>query len=461
MATGKVTTAIQPRQGAVRLDPDNDHESMKTTTIAHRNTTTRKQQQRYEDGHGGGGNTKTTTVTRRRPRRRRPPPPPPPPRMTDDNSDDDDSGDDDDDGGGGGQSHSDGAAGLYGNVNVKLYIPGHFLRVVIRVAVQTKANKGGHAGGTRLLSPFCPLPPFVRNGGAGQETRTPPPPLGSRAGEGPPPVRAQWGHDRTHTRGTSPATAAPAPVCTQGRGGAGMKCGTGQDTRRGTAQGKARATPLPPSYRGPRALCQRQRDGPSPLASTQRQHANKGRTGGREWAHPPHPLRPAAICMRAGRAPTWSSAPSPRVGVREQRPNRNVQSGPPLGGVLSPSAVPPPLPRFAPGKNAHGRRRGTPLSRRFARKGERERPRRSDPPFPGFAPGRNGQTRMGGSVEPPCLSRRFARTGERERAATQKRPPLPPGSRARAKRHAEVPPSPVCTPGARGPLLARYPHLST
>ncbi|KAH9024178.1 hypothetical protein EDB84DRAFT_1564499 [Lactarius hengduanensis] len=54
----------------------------------------------------------------------------------------------------------------------------------------------------------------------------------------------------------------PLPFARKGR--AGTRCGTGQDTRRGTAWGKARATPLPPSHRGPHTQRQWGRDGPPP-----------------------------------------------------------------------------------------------------------------------------------------------------------------------------------------------------
>ncbi|KAH8983086.1 hypothetical protein EDB86DRAFT_3085619 [Lactarius hatsudake] len=122
--------------------------------------------------------------------------------------------------------------------------------------------------------PLCPLPPFARNGGAGQETQTPPPPLLTRERG----LRKKKGHaPRSRAMGArqvSPPSfireqdtreKPPQPPLPFARkGSAGTRCGTGQDTRRGTAWGRARATPLPSSHRGPRAQHQRGRDGPPP-----------------------------------------------------------------------------------------------------------------------------------------------------------------------------------------------------
>ncbi|KAH9034602.1 hypothetical protein EDB85DRAFT_2144254 [Lactarius pseudohatsudake] len=150
----------------------------------------------------------------------------------------------------------------------------------------------------RVRSPPLPLPPFARNGGAGQETQTPPSPLltrkrGLRKKKGhAPPFACNGGATgippslirEQDTRDKPPQP--PLPFAR--KGSAGTRCGMGQDTRRGTAWGKARTTPLPPSHRGPRAQRQRGRDSlpPGLRAEATRKRGARGAT---RMGAPPHP----------------------------------------------------------------------------------------------------------------------------------------------------------------------------
>ncbi|KAH9172288.1 hypothetical protein EDB89DRAFT_2242996 [Lactarius sanguifluus] len=415
MATGKATTAIKARWAAASDSTLSRQRLLArtTTTIAGSQHRTERQRQRQRQRQRRWTTTTTT--------------------MDNDNGQRTDNGLGRNDGGG--QSHGDAAAGF-----VLVYPSCLALRVMTRVAGWPRchpypypshpvaATRAGHPNPCHCLIPPAP-PSFTRE----QDT-----------------------HTRDKPRHRSPRSHLRAR---EGRHRNEVRHGTGHTARDGAGEG-TRNAPSPFLPGTARAMPEAAR---WPLSPGFRAEATRkrGARGGTRTGAPPTPFAPRRHLHAGGArsnleqrplSPGWRAGAAPEPERAERPPSR---------GRAQPQRGAPPLPRFAPGKNAHGRRRGTPLSRGFARKGERERPCRSNPPFPGFAPGRNGQTRMGGSAEPPCLSRRFARTGERERAAAQKRPPLPPGSRARAKRHAEVPPSPVCTPGARGPLLARYPHLST
>ncbi|KAH9012252.1 hypothetical protein EDB85DRAFT_2159196 [Lactarius pseudohatsudake] len=133
---------------------------------------------------------------------------------------------------------------------------------------------------------------------AEQETQTPPSPLLTRERG----LRKKKGHAPPFARNGGATGIPPSLIREQDtrdkppqpplpfarKGSAGTRCGMGQDTRRGTAWGKARATPLPPSHWGPRAQRQRGRDGlpPGLRAEATRKRGARGAT---RTGTPPHP----------------------------------------------------------------------------------------------------------------------------------------------------------------------------
>ncbi|KAH9163506.1 hypothetical protein EDB89DRAFT_1912596 [Lactarius sanguifluus] len=132
MATGKATTAVQPCRGGVRLDPgDSDHESTQVQDSGHGEDDDIATSNDDDDDDGRRRRRRTTTTTMDDNDRR--------PRWTTTMEDNDDDGWGCDDGGG--QSHSDAAAGLYGNASSNVYSVGHFLRVVTRVSSREKSRE--------------------------------------------------------------------------------------------------------------------------------------------------------------------------------------------------------------------------------------------------------------------------------------------------------------------------------
>ncbi|KAH9010859.1 hypothetical protein EDB84DRAFT_1570110 [Lactarius hengduanensis] len=173
---------------------------------------------------------------------------------------------------------------------------------------------------------------------AEQETQTPPPPLLTRE-QG---LRKKKGH-APHSRAMGARQVSPRrsyteedtrdkhpqpPLLFARKGSRGTRCGTGQDTdtRRGTAWGKARATPLPPSQPGtvrnasgdataPLPVCARGDENgraSTPLAPRRRLHVGSARMGG---------------ALQPGAAP-----PSPRVGARGNARTGTRKSGAPPQG---------------------------------------------------------------------------------------------------------------------------------
>ncbi|KAH9029225.1 hypothetical protein EDB84DRAFT_1677144 [Lactarius hengduanensis] len=132
----------------------------------------------------------------------------------------------------------------------------------------------------------------------------------------------------------------PLPFAHKGSGGTRCSMGQDMDTRHGMAWGKARATPLPPSQPGtarnasgdataPLPVCARGDENgraSTPLAPRRRLHVGSARMGG---------------TLQPGAAP-----PSPRVGVRGQRANRNAQKRRPSPRArIGDHAEAPPSPR--------------------------------------------------------------------------------------------------------------------
>ncbi|KAH8986423.1 hypothetical protein EDB86DRAFT_3082891 [Lactarius hatsudake] len=145
----------------------------------------------------------------------------------------------------------------------------------------------------RYVPPFRPCPRSRRTG----DSNTTPAPADSRAGaaqeEGARPPFARNGGAtgippsfirEQDTREKPPQP--PLPFAH--KGSTGTRCGMGQDTRRGTAWGKARATPLPSSHRGPRAQHQRGRDGPPPGLRAEATR-KRGARGAMRTSAPPLP----------------------------------------------------------------------------------------------------------------------------------------------------------------------------
>ncbi|KAH9039782.1 hypothetical protein EDB85DRAFT_2272514 [Lactarius pseudohatsudake] len=164
---------------------------------------------------------------------------------------------------------------------------------------------------------------------------------------------------------------------------------------------------------------ERARTAPSPLPGLRAEPTRKrGARAGTRAGVRPTPLAPRRRLHVRGARSRLERAPSPRVGARGQRTE----------------AAPPPL-----CIRHKGKRTGGSLGPRAA------------PPFPGSRARANANRRQHGT---PPLSRGFARNGERKRAATRKRP-HPPGSHARAKRHAGSPPPVWRVTGRRADREAR------
>ncbi|KAH9172789.1 hypothetical protein EDB89DRAFT_2242719 [Lactarius sanguifluus] len=338
--------------------------------------------------------------------------------------------------------------------------------------LQTKANKDTQArdlaGQAPTPAPVYPRrgarPPYARNGGAGQETRTPPPaPVDSRTGAAQevtcPPVCAQRGRDtprslrsranRARRRGTSPHHCSCRSRL-RVRGGGAQERGARDRTHDAGRRDKARASPPSPSCRGPRAQAMPEAARRPPRFACRGHTQTRGPRAGTRTGAPPTPVAPrprlhARVARERGRALS--------VGVRPWvhahatcEPGRTEAAPPPrhmgerTGGRARAKREradarkrPPPLsPVRAPGPNANGRLRGT-------------------PPLPWVrAPGPNASGRPRGSPPLPWVRAPGANASGRPRGNP---PPSPAGSRARAKcnRMAEAPPSSVyALRGARG-----------
>ncbi|KAH9169060.1 hypothetical protein EDB89DRAFT_2199726 [Lactarius sanguifluus] len=308
-----------------------------------------------------------------------------------------------------------------------------------------------------------PFPPFARNGGAGQETRTPPPPLGSRAGEGPHPftrngaatgippappsfTREQDTHTRDKSRHHSPRSRLRAR---EGRRRNEVRHGTGHTARDGAGEG-TRNAPSPFLPGTARAMPEAARQ---PLSSGFRAEAThkRGARGGTRTGAPPTPFAPRRHLHAGGArsnleqrplSPGWRAGAAPEPERAERPPSR---------GHAQPQR----------GKNAHRRRRGTPPSPAGSRaRANANGHAEATPHSPGSRQGEMEKRAQAAARNPLPLPQVRAHGGTRTGGRAKATPPFP-GFARQAKRHAEVPPSPVCTPGPRGLLLARYPHLST
>ncbi|KAH9038669.1 hypothetical protein EDB83DRAFT_2318473 [Lactarius deliciosus] len=310
---------------------------------------------------------------------------------------------------------------------------------------------------------------YARKGGAGQETRTPPPP------------------PLTRERGTSPRHCSRRSHL-RARGGGHRNEVYGTDARRGTVWDKARAPPLSPLARDRARNARGSVAPPPPPVRAQRPPANEGSARGDESRRAPTPLPRPPLYARAvrerGRAlqvgvrpplPGFARTGNVRTGthrsgapsttqVRAPGQHANGQlrgSPPPLLRVRAPgqhaNGQPrgsPPLPRVrAPGQRANGQPRGSPLSPAGSHaRAKRERATaQKPPPLPQV---RARAKRERAAARKPPLSREFARQGKTRTGDHVEAPAPPVGSarkgKTRPRGHAGSAPLRVCTPGARG-----------
>ncbi|KAH9022769.1 hypothetical protein EDB85DRAFT_2278100 [Lactarius pseudohatsudake] len=264
----------------------------------------------------------------------------------------------------------------------------------------TPAPADSRKGGAQVArAPLSSLPPFARKGGAGQEGARPPFARAMGARQVSPPLFTR----EQYARGTGPRPRRSRLRAREGRRRSQVRHGTGHATRDGVGE-HARTAPSPLLPGTPRATPEAARRPPFPWFA--RGDTQTRGAGGDESGCAPHTLSaPPPFARTGGALQPGAAPPSSRVGARGQRAE----------------AAPPPL-----CIRHNGKRTGGALGPR------------APPPFPGS----RARANVNGRRQKPPLSRGFARKGKRERAATF---PHPPGSRARAKHHAEAP------LGARGP----------
>ncbi|KAH9171676.1 hypothetical protein EDB89DRAFT_2070606 [Lactarius sanguifluus] len=272
--------------------------------------------------------------------------------------------------------------------------------------------------------PFAPFP-YARKGGAGQETRTPPPPppltrergaaqevtrhprLHTTGTRQPPPTLHSRAN-RTRERGTSPRRSSRRSHLRARRGGA-QERGARDRTRDGVGQG----THTPPFPLLPGTLRAMPEVARRPPRFARRGHAHEGSVRGDEnGTRPPHPLRPAPICMHGPRAnagarsrlectPGFARTGNVRTGTHRGGALSTTQGQASREGTLEP--------------NANGRTHGSappppsPSSRTRAKR-ERVAAWKHPPPSPACSCARAKRERA--TTRKPPLSRGFARKGE-------------------------------------------------